>query len=217
MTNISVDVDENKNIFILSGDIDELLANRRAKIFLKDFLKAVFKNNQIEVEFLPEERDFVIKKIQDFLRKFGVTSLNSAKTLAILQDFFREEENFKQFSLQAFQIRNNELDETHVADFSEFTNILSKELSNRRLYPLQLLAAYHLAFSQNACNFSVPGAGKTSIVYGAFAYLHSLDKNHPKYVDKLIIIGPLSSFGPWEDEYRECFGVHPVSKRLSGV
>ncbi len=35
----------------------------------------------------------------------------------------------------------------------------------RRLYTLQMLSAYHMAFAQNACNFSVPGAGKTSIVY----------------------------------------------------
>ena len=32
----------------------------------------------------------------------------------------------------------------------------------RTLYDLQMLSAYHMAFSQNACNFSVPGAGKTS-------------------------------------------------------
>ena len=73
-----------------------------------------------------------------------------------------------------------------------------------------------MAFSQNACNFSVPGAGKTSIVYGAYAYLNSLPKENPKYVNQLLIVGPLSSFGPWESEYFECFGRTPKSKRLSG-
>jgi SNF2 family DNA or RNA helicase len=216
MASILVDVDENRNTFILSGDIDQLLANRRAKIFLKDFLNAAFENSHIEIEYLPEERDYVIKKIQDFLRKFGITPINSKKTLVILQDFFREEENFKEFSQQAYQIRNDKLEEAHITNFHEFTKVLETQLKSRRLYPLQLLASYHLAFSQNACNFSVPGAGKTSIVYGAFAYLNNLEKNHPKYVDKLMIIGPLSSFGPWESEYKECFGKNPTSKRLSG-
>lgn len=71
-----------------------------------------------------------------------------------------------------------------------------------------------MAFAQNACNFSVPGAGKTSVVYGAFAYLRSLPLTNPKHVDKLLIVGPLSSFGPWENEYEECFGLKPSSTRL---
>ena len=85
----------------------------------------------------------------------------------------------------------------------------------RHLYPLQLLSAYHLAFSQNGCNFSVPGAGKTSIVYGAYTYLKNCN-DASKKVDKILIIGPLSSFGPWENEYEECFGVKVKSQRMSG-
>ena len=130
-------------------------------------------------------------------------------------DFYEEERKFSAFSEMAEKIRNNECD---TQDFRNFTDAVAVNLSNRSLYPLQLLSAYHLAFSQNACNFSVPGAGKTSIVYGAYAYLHSLPKSHPKYVDRLLIVGPLSSFGPWELEYAECFGKAPSVKRLiSGI
>ena len=68
--------------------------------------------------------------------------------------------------------------------------VIKSEISARTLYPLQLLSAYHLAFSQNSCNFSVPGSGKTSIVYGAFSYLKKLDKEDTKFVDKIFIIGP---------------------------
>lgn len=88
---------------------------------------------------------------------------------------------------------------------------------NRKLYPLQLLASYHLAFSQNGCNFSVPGAGKTSIVYGAYTYLKHQTLNPLKTVDKILIIGPLSAFAPWELEYKECFGVDPDVKRIMVV
>lgn len=73
-----------------------------------------------------------------------------------------------------------------------------------------------MAFAQNSCNFSVPGAGKTSVVYGAYAYLKNLPATNPKHVDKLLIIGPLSSFGPWENEYQECFGRKVESMRLIG-
>src|SRR5690606_33133049 len=82
--------------------------------------------------------------------------------------------------------------------------------------PLQLLSAFHMTFSQNSCNFAVPGAGKTSIVYGAYAYLKQLPKEDSRHVDKLLVIGPLSSFAPWENEYEECFGKAVVSQRLSG-
>jgi hypothetical protein len=118
-------------------------------------------------------------------------------------------------SNRALHIRNNDCD---AKEFKEFTESVSNNLPTRSLYPLQLLSAYHLAFSQNACNFSVPGAGKTSVVYGAYAYLHNLPVDHPKHIDKLLIVGPLSSFGPWELEYAECFGANPRVKRLiSGI
>ena len=73
-----------------------------------------------------------------------------------------------------------------------------------------------MAFGQNSCNFAVPGAGKTSIVYGAYAYLKSLPPTDPKHVNKLLVIGPLSSFAPWEYEYEACFGPKPTSFRMSG-
>ena len=37
-----------------------------------------------------------------------------------------------------------------------------------------------------------------------------------KKVDRLLIVGPLSSFAPWELEYEECFGSPASSKRLTG-
>ena len=59
-----------------------------------------------------------------------------------------------------------------------FKESLVKNMQTRRLYTLQMLSAYHMAFAQNACNFSVPGAGKTSIVYGAYAYLKHLPESN---------------------------------------
>ena len=116
----------------------------------------------------------------------------------VVIDYYEEERRFKEFSEKALNIRNNECD---TEEFAEFTKSVAENLPSRSLYPLQLLSAYHMAFSQNACNFSVPGAGKTSIVYGAYAYLHNLPEDNPKHVDQLLIVGPLSSFGPWETEF----------------
>jgi len=213
---IHIDINQPGSQFRLTGDVRYLLKKRRAKIYLKDYLNAEFFEEEICIDYGSEDKELVLKNIQQLLRKFGFQEEISAAVDEVLADFFQEERNFKDFSRQAYEIRNDQLDQDQIKEFEDFSQILLKALRKRRLYPLQLLSAYHLAFSQNACNFSVPGSGKTSIVYGAYAYLKSLPEDDPKHVDKILIIGPLSSFGPWETEYRECFGQEPHSKRLSG-
>ena len=63
--------------------------------------------------------------------------------------------------------------------------------------------AFHIVSMIRSANFSVPGAGKTSIVYGAFAYLN---RKEDCQVNKIIMIGPRNSFMSWKDEFKENFG-----------
>ena len=217
MAEIKINIDSTNAYYLLKGDIEKLKSKRRAYLFLRDYLNADCSNNDyIKIPFEVQEREGVLQDIQKIIKKFGFQENLSENVKNILKDYFQEEENFREFSRKAYTIRNNELDDEHTKEFEEFTNILIDNLPARRLYELQLLSAYHLAFSQNACNFSVPGSGKTSIVYGAYAYLKNLPKDDQKHVNRLLIIGPLSSFGPWESEYEECFGIRPTSKRLAG-
>ena len=76
------------------------------------------------------------------------------------------------------KIRNDEFSDNIelVRNFKDFKEVLERQFV-RKLYPLQMLSAFHMAFSQHSCNFAVPGSGKTSIVYGAYAYLKSLPKD----------------------------------------
>lgn len=82
---------------------------------------------------------------------------------------------------------------------------------HRQLKPYQIRSVHHLINVRNGANFSVPGSGKTTIVYAAFAVLHAQD-----IVDKLVVIGPRSSFMPWEEEFFQCFGQAPRGTRLTG-
>lgn len=210
--NILVDID--KENYILSGDIRCILDSRRAFKYLKDYLQPeIFGDERIGIPFNELNKEEVLTRIRGLLKKFNLNEIKSDNIKNLLDLYYEEEENFNKFSSKALSIRNNNCD---VDEFKKFTNILKSNLPARRLYGLQLLSAFHLAFSQNACNFSVPGAGKTSIVYGAYAYLKSLEIDDSKYVDKILIIGPLSSFGPWENEYYECFGRKAAVKRLTG-
>lgn len=65
----------------------------------------------------------------------------------------------------------------------------------RRLRPHQLGSVAHALEALNAANFSVPGAGKTAT---ALAVLATHLANNT--IDLAVVVGPLASFGPWEEE-----------------
>lgn len=213
---ISIDVNTEKKLFLLKGEIDSISNNRRLLLRFKR-LRFEKTGNVIQVPFRMESQIKTLNEIRAILSKFNVDVSFEENTKQELASYHREEEQFDLFSENARKIRNDEFHDNPelVSQFDEFQTVLKKELK-RTLYPLQLLSAFHMAFSQNSCNFAVPGAGKTSIVYGAYAYLKSLPPTDSKHVDRLLVIGPLSSFAPWENEYEECFGVKPTSFRMSG-
>lgn len=213
VANISIDFNSTKNEIYLLGDIAVLQKNRFAWRYVKDYLHPNVEEDCITISVGDSEPFAVMSNISSMLAKYGFSEAQSESSEKVVQDYYEEEKRFEEFSKKALQIRNNKCD---AGEFGRFTQSVAELLTARSLYPLQLLSAYHMAFSQNACNFSVPGAGKTSIVYGAYAYLHNLPADNPKHIDQLLIIGPLSSFGPWELEYEECFGRVPKSKRLVG-
>lgn len=208
-----------RNIFIeaipsgvrITGDIELILSNRRANRLLKDTLDCTIFSDSITIHNI-SDLNHCLNRINRIAQISGCQVSYSDETNEAIDRFLHEEQKFAEFSGKALSIRNNECD---MSDLLSFKDSLIEHLPARTLYDLQLLSAYHLAFSQNACNFSVPGAGKTSVVYGAYAYLKNLPCGHLKKVDRLLIVGPLSSFAPWEQEYEECFG-HPASaKRLT--
>jgi len=214
--NIIIDIDRNKNFFYLKGDIKSIELNRPLRIRLNRFSPS-FENDYIKISYVQENKIKTLNDIHGILDKFNYNVSNSSLIETVFDNYFLEEKQFEIFSQKAKQIRNNEfnLDSSLISEFELFKEVLEKNLT-RTLYPLQLLSAFHMAFSQHSCNFAVPGAGKTSIVYGAYAFLKSLPEDNPKYVNKLVVIGPLSSFAPWENEFEACFGVPVNSFRMSG-
>jgi len=199
--------------YTVTGSVQELMRNRRSKMLLRTKLSFEEDSNTLLIE-----SDDSIERVAALLglaaKYIGAEVTYDTQVSADIQQFRERELQFEEFSGKAKEIKANNCVRK---DFNEFTNVLFEHMLNRRLYPLQLLSAYHLAFSQSGCNFSVPGAGKTSIVYGAYTYLKNIAASNPKKIDKIIIIGPLSSFGPWELEYQECFGHKPNSKRINGA
>lgn len=212
MKKLCLESSENGSSLIITGDIGSIFSNRRSSRFIKDTVKYTRTDDSIIIEEVDDINKSIdrIKKLCEYI---GADLVYSDRVSEAVANYALEEDKFSEFAEKARLIRDNQCDKE---DFQKFVDSVSRNLSNRSLYELQLLSAYHLAFSQNACNFSVPGAGKTSVVYGAFAYLSNLHPDDKKYVDRLLIISPLSAFGPWELEYEECFGETPSTKRLNG-
>lgn len=212
MKKLCIGSNGNGSSLIVTGDVGAIFNNRRALRYLKDTLNYTETDGSLVIRANDGINKSIdrVKKLCDYI---DADLIYSGEVSEAVNNYALEEEKFREFAEQARLIRDNKCNKD---DFKRFIDSVSENLPNRSLYELQLLSAYHLAFSQNACNFSVPGAGKTSVVYGAFAYLSHLPENDKKYVDRLLIIAPLSAFGPWEIEYRECFGEEPSTKRLNG-
>ena len=202
--------------FSIRGNLKLLTDNPRAHISLNR-LNYHQTDEAINIGFTQENKIETLDSIKEIATKFNCSYYLRPSVNETLSTYNSAMTHFSAFSQKADSIRNNEFDSSPelVNDFKKFKDVLSNTMV-RKLYSLQMLSAFHMAFSQNSCNFAVPGAGKTSIVYGAYAYLKSLPTSDPKHVDKILVVGPLSSFAPWEKEYLKCFGFKPDHQRLSG-
>lgn len=210
---VTVDDDLNGHLLI-QGDTLQLLQDARARFYFKDYV--LNEKNSILIPYEKNNKEKVIKDTEDKLSRLSISFNYSDNIREAEEGFIRAKESFNDFSQCAKKIRNNTFkdDDALMQGFNDFISVISNVVSERTLYKLQLLSAYHMAFSQNACNFSVPGAGKTTIVYAAYAYLKTIQDEN-KHVDNIIIIGPTAAFGPWEDEYEECFGKKPSIVKIS--
>lgn len=215
---MKINIELSDNVILIKGDIDSFLKPRIKSWFNVKFKEVRYEENQIFIsdpifnkkEEINKFRESIIHKTGNLKIDFGTNFSRN------LKEYKEEEDRFKEFSLYAKSIWSRRFDESYLEDFENFKVVLENKLPKRKLYKLQLLSSFHLAFSQNACNFSVPGAGKTSIVYGAYTFLKNLNNSDPKKVNKLIVVGPPSSFEPWIDEYIECFGEPPKVFRFTG-
>ncbi|WP_380108263.1 SNF2-related protein [Kribbella qitaiheensis] len=64
---------------------------------------------------------------------------------------------------------------------------------------------------RHGANFSVPGAGKTTVAYA----LHAREQAASR-VDRMLVVAPLSAFGAWEEEAAAVLTPAPRVSRLSG-
>lgn len=179
------DHDFSSSDFLVKKNFQRLLQSIQEK-------KMVFNsmNNYTDIKKL-------IPKIENYCDRKGLDFRISDKLRIFLKSKDFQIEKRAKLGLD---IKNKE--ESVLSGFKIFEKIVNRELT-RRLRPQQMWGSFHICMMNNAANFSVPGTGKTSIVYGAFSFLSSSDKSE---VDKIVVIGPKNSFLAWKDEFSANFG-----------
>ena len=82
---------------------------------------------------------------------------------------------------------------------------------NRDLRPFQERDLAHLLALSNGANFSVPGAGKTTVTYALYERERAMGT-----VDRMLVVAPISAFESWEVEAAACFDDVPIVRAYEG-
>lgn len=90
---------------------------------------------------------------------------------------------------------------------AQVTDRLAGGRFTRDLRPFQVRDLGRLLSLPNGANFSVPGAGKTTVAYA----LYDAERTAGR-VEQMLVVAPLSAFEAWTSEVLECFpdGERPV-------
>ncbi|MDN6043468.1 MAG: DEAD/DEAH box helicase, partial [Lactobacillus sp.] len=161
--------------------------------YFKDPEQRTFKEDLTYIQLLE-----LVKKLNRRLKRKG---LPEVKTSSKFNQFVQQRQYYiKEQSQAGLTIKDG--DPRWQQEFDNFRAIVSQEIT-RPLKPEQEKASFFMTIMKRAANFSVPGAGKTAMMYGTFAYLSSPRVNE---VDKLLVVSPLNAFAAWRTEFQEVFG-----------
>lgn len=149
-------------------------------------------------EMQPSELKIIIDRFESYSNEngFDVKVSNKVKIYLESLNLYLKERTSLGDAIKA-------KDEVILPEFDKFKAIVNSELE-RELKEPQMWDAFHAVNMVAACNFSVPGTGKTTIAYGSYGYLSS--KENDSKIKRIVMIGPKNSFMAWKNEFKICFG-----------
>jgi SNF2 family DNA or RNA helicase len=156
---------------------------------------------------LPENHDLLLDKLVAYLSRYGIPFALDAKLAAGRAEIDKLRVKLQEAERKGEALKNGDVSSLRSADFIRFL----REKIPRKLKEHQIKAALHLLAVGNGANFSVPGSGKTTVVLTVFHWLRELG-----FVDALFVVGPPSSFGPWQEEFHAVLGAKPKVALLAG-
>ena len=161
--------------------------------YFEDQDQRTFKEDLTYVQLLE-----LVKKLNRRLQRKGLPEVQASNKF---NQFVQQRQYYiKEQSQAGLTIKDGDPRWQH--EFDNFKAVVSQEIT-RPLKPQQERASFCMTIMKRAANFSVPGAGKTAMMYGTFAYLSSPRVNE---VDKLLVVSPLNAFAAWRTEFEAVFG-----------
>lgn len=113
-------------------------------------------------------------------------------------------------------LERHDRERTHVDDAMagliepvDFAPTLAASRFIRDLRTFQERDLAHLLALRHGANFSVPGAGKTTVAYALYETLHEQG-----LVEQLLVVAPISAFDAWNTEAEICLEPTPIIQRL---
>ena len=195
---------KNDRLLLVIADSPELEKNTDVRAFLRTILDYKFDPKKNQYQYTDTRNTVKTSKIiQDtveFCEKFNVKCNLDSYCKQRLEDSNKSQTSFSEARSSSTAIRTGGT--PHLELSPNF---------KRTLKPYQIKPVKHLFEVGYGANFSVPGSGKTTITYAAF----SLWKQRG-IANKIMVMGPRSSFMTWEEEFVQCFGKKARSLRLDG-
>ena len=147
-----------------------------------------------------------ILKIVDYFQQENINFTVTDNLSKILTSITTKKEKLTEVFNLGKKIKDGIIERNSFNEFNEFLKTLPRKLKSH-----QTKAAYHLYSIKNGANFSVPGSGKTSVVISVYEKLKSEGK-----CNLIFVVGPPSSFQPWQREFYETTGRKIETSILSG-
>ena len=191
-------------------DIDRIVlsqhknALKRYQISQLDFFgyKLVEDNYILKTSSLNKE----LTRIIDYLNIEGVKFKMSIEANNFFLRIIESNNHKESLSKIGKSIKNGNFNKDEFNTFNEFLNTLPRNLREH-----QRKASFHLYSLKNGANFSVPGSGKTSVVISVYEKFRRENK-----CNIMFVVGPPSSFQPWQNEFQSTLGRAVKTTILSG-
>ncbi|MCG8319743.1 MAG: DEAD/DEAH box helicase [Cytophagales bacterium] len=157
--------------------------------------------------YLDDEVESTFPKVIRYFEKVKLDFDLSETSQELLEKLTETGGRFQELREKGRKLKDGQFDQT---DFAEHLAFLESNVP-RRLKGHQLKASYHLWLTENGANFSVPGAGKTTVILSVYERLRMEGK-----VNALFVVGPPACFGPWKHEFETVLGREVNYKILAG-
>lgn len=193
---VFIKMQPNFRITITGGLLDQITNASFFKINIKRFVNYVAED---AIVFREDLSYLVFKRIISTFEKQSVCAEFELFVCPEVTEYISKREMFLETrSKLGMEIKNQD---AKLADrFKQFCTIVNANMM-RQLREKQMWDSFFMVTMKKSSNFSVPGSGKTSAVYGMYTFLKAQG-----LAKRIVVICPKNAFGPWIDEYSACFG-----------